>query len=69
MFEPSEKAKQAEKILRANSFSSEKARENFSGLSQDELTWLSQSFMDYVYALFAFNDDLDSSLHPENNTT
>ena len=52
MYEPSEKVKQAEKILTADSFSPEKAREAMFGLSQDELTWLSQCFMEHVYSFF-----------------
>ena len=67
MFEPSERAKEAESILTADSFSPDEAKEKLTGLSKDELTWLSQSFMQYAHNLFYWHDELDSSLHPEND--
>lgn len=68
MFEPSAQAKSADDLLRADPFLSDKAKEQMIGLSKDELTWLSLSFGDYAYNKFYWDDDLDSSLHPENDS-
>ncbi|MBR0406655.1 MAG: hypothetical protein IJI53_01315 [Clostridia bacterium] len=67
MDEPSEKAKQAEALLRSDTFSVDEARKKLTGLTQDELTWLSRSFMDFIHSLFFYHDELDSSMHPEND--